>query len=290
MFRNLNVKTIEESKVLLLGVASDKNASIDKGARFAPKVLRKLSECLPSITKDGNEIKPLIYDFGDIKGYKFEKIYEKALKMVQKPQFCLFFGGDHSISIPTQKAFLDFYKDKKVGVIHFDAHADICNFYDGSKFSHACPNRRNLENGLKSENLTMVGIRSFEKQEVNFLTQHPEILCLTAKTLDEIGTDKAIEMIVEKYKNFDCVYLSFDIDITDPAYAPGTGTPEAFGVLPKNVLKMILSLIKELPIKCMDIVEIAPTLDVNNITSWLALKILLEVLYLIDGVSFRLLA
>ena len=83
----------------------------------------------------------------------------------------------------------------------------------------------------------------------------------------------------EKYE----IYLSYDIDANDPAYAPGTGTPEAFGLTSLTILEIVTGLIKELNVRALDIVEVAPPLDVNNITSWLALKTIYEVFYTLQN-------
>ena len=97
---------------------------------------------------------------------------------------------------------------------------------------------------------------------------------------EEFGFDEPLKSLFKKYKNSEkhLIYLSYDIDINDPSFAPGTGTPEAFGLSSRMVLELIMGLFENLNIKAFDIVEVSPTLDCNDITSWLALKTLYEVL------------
>ena len=280
MLRNLTTKDEGAANVALFGVAFDGNCSIENGASMAPKCIRECSEYLPPFTVTGKELTAKIFDYGDVTAFnenEVDAILEKALKK----KFTLVLGGDHSVSILTQKAFKKKTRGK-VGIIHIDAHADICDTYQGSLYSHACVNRRALENGYCQEDITMLGIRSFEKQEAEFLSKSQIALYTTEKILD-CGTDTVVNELSQKYKDYDAVYLSFDIDAIDPAYAPGTGTPEAFGLTPRQVLKIILGLMKELPILIMDIVEVSPPLDTNKITAWLALKYIIEILYAIEG-------
>jgi agmatinase len=126
----------------------------------------------------------------------------------------------------------------------------------------------------------MLGIRSFERQERDFL-ETSKVTLYTAEQIFEEGIGAVVEKVLQKYEGYDAVYLSLDIDSVDPAFAPGTGTPEAFGLSSKDLLKILTGLIKNLPVRVMDIVEVSPPLDTNNITTWLALKYILEILYLI---------
>jgi agmatinase len=122
----------------------------------------------------------------------------------------------------------------------------------------------------------MVGIRSFEIQELPFLKNHPHQVLL-ASQLDTMQDFEIANEIITYFASFDAIYLSVDIDVLDPAYAPGPGTPEAGGLSSRRLLNIIRKLVRQLPIKAMDIVEISPPRDVNDITSWAALKLLLEI-------------
>jgi agmatinase len=226
-----------------------------------------------------------LYDYGDV--LEFSKIEDKFKEVLSHNKFNLVLGGDHSVSIPTEKAFLDYAKslNKTPVIIHIDAHPDICDFYDGSKNSHACTNMRAIDNGYKTEDITLVGIRGYEEQEVIYLDLHKELEVYNASYLNEYGFEKVLKSLFNKYKNSDkhLVYLSYDIDANDPSFAPGTGTPEAFGLNSIKLLNFIKELFLNLPIKVMDIVEVSPVLDTNNITSWLALKTIYEILGILSN-------
>ena len=285
-FRDLCTKDINESDVILLGISYDLGCSCGKGTSLAPKTIRELSSFLPPFTADGKSLKNIkIYDYNDVEDYL--KIESKFNEILQYNKFNLVLGGDHSVSIPTQKAFLEYCK--KVGkipvIIHIDAHPDICDFYDESKYSHACTNMRAIENGYDTKNITLVGIRGYEEQEVIYLNKHKELEVYNASYLNKFGFFEVLNSLFKKYKNSDkhLIYLSYDIDANDPSYAPGTGTPEAFGLNSITLLEFIKEVFINLPVKVMDIVEVSPVLDNNNITSWLALKTIYEVLGIISG-------
>lgn len=285
-FRDLMTNNISEADLLLLGIPFDKNASVGTGASKAPDTLRKLSYYLPAATKDGKDISSFkIYDEGNIEYNNtscetyFSLIKQKALSMLNTHKFVWFIGGDHSIAIPTEQAFYDYAKkmNKTPYIIHIDAHPDICDIYEDSKFSHACPNRRALDYGYKDENIIMIGIRGYEIQEIEFFKKHPNIKVYTASYINENGIDKMLQEIKNKIDDNGLVYLSYDIDANDPSFAPGTGTPEAFGLNSLTTLKIITNLFEKLPIQAMDLVEISPLLDINDITSWLGLKTMYEI-------------
>lgn len=278
-FRELLTEDVKQADCILTGIPYDKGCSVGKGARLAPKRIRELSGCLPAFTKDGKDLRSFkIYDNGDIT--KFDKLESEMNKLYKSDAFKLFIGGDHSVSIPLQKAFIEnsIKNGKTPVIIHIDAHPDILDFYDGSKMSHACTNKRAIDHGLMTSNLVMLGIRGFEAYEVNYLKQHPEIEVYTSTYVEENGIDGIIKKIKKRFDNeLYEIYLSYDIDANDPSFAPGTGTPEHFGVNSLAILKFITSIISSLNVKVMDIVEVSPPLDVNNVTSWLVLKTLLEV-------------
>lgn len=285
-FRNLLTNDLEESDIILLGIPYDEGCSCGKGASLAPKVIRELSSFLPPFTADGKSLKNLkIYDYGDV--LEFSKIEDKFKEILNHNKFNLVLGGDHSVSIPTEKAFVEYAKslNKTPVIIHIDAHPDICDFYDGSKYSHACTNMRAIENGYDTKDITLVGIRGYEEQEVIYLNLHKELEVYNASYLNEFGFEEVLKSLYKKYKDSDnhIIYLSYDIDANDPSFAPGTGTPEAFGLNSIKLMNFIKELFINLPIKVMDIVEVSPSLDTNNITSWLALKTIYEILGIISN-------
>ncbi|MEI8215993.1 MAG: agmatinase [Eubacteriales bacterium] len=280
----LNCEKINNADVMVMGVPFDGAVSCGKGAALAPEKLRSLSRYLPTITEEGNEIENLrIYDHGDVAfslnwSEYYSEVEKEALSLLKTGKFCLFIGGDHSVTIPLSRAYGQYYKGKKIGIIHFDSHPDLCNEYDGHKWSHACPFRRAVEDVLTPADLAQVGIRSYESEEVAFYKSNPGLLLIRACDVYREGWLAACQKLKAKFKNYDAVYISLDIDVLDPAFAPGTGTPEAGGLSTRELMEIIRFLMDELPIVAMDLVEVSPPLDsVNNITSWAALKVLYEV-------------
>jgi agmatinase len=280
-WRDLLTEDLKKANVTIAGIALDRNASVGKGAGRAPNRIRKLSGYLPPASKEGVDLTSLkLFDFGNIGHNRtpFSKIETKAAEILDLHKFSVFFGGDHSCSIPLEAAFYDqSIRDGFIpAIIHIDAHPDICDVYDGSKFSHACPNFRAIERGYKRENVVLLAVRGFEIQELELFSKHPEIEVIKASQINELGLE-AIRHLKDKFDSRYQVYLSFDIDAIDPSFAPGTGTPEAFGITSQTALKIITYFVENLPVKAMDIMEVSPKLDSNDITSWTALKLLYEV-------------
>ena len=290
-FRGLLTEDIKLSKVTLTGIPFDKNASVGKGASLAPQKLRELSQHLPPLTRNGEDISSCkIYDTGDIlyqnESYEeyFNKIENQVKEYLSLQQMNLFIGGDHSIAIPLQKAFLAEAKrrNKKAAIIHIDAHPDICDIYEDNKYSHACPIRRAIDNGFHKEDIVLSGMRGFELQEIKYFKENPEIDVFYSSFIQKKGIIPVIDKIKEKFNDDYLIYLSYDIDANDPAYAPGTGTPEPFGLNTLDVLNIIKFIFRNCNVKAMDLVEIAPPLDCNDITSWLGLKTLYEIFNIIN--------
>lgn len=283
-FRDLITNKIEEAMVILTGIPYDQGCSCGVGASLAPDTIRELSGFLPPLTMNGEIIKEVkIFDYGNITytDNYFDEIKKQILELLKKDKFLLTLGGDHSVSIPVQESFYHYwYQRHKIPVIiHIDAHPDICDVYDESTNSHACTNRRAIEHGYETKNINLIGIRGFEEQEIQYLNVHPEILIYNASTINQVGYDELLKRLIKKYDSDQfAIYLSYDIDANDPCYAPGTGTPEAFGLNSYQLMLFIKQLLINLPVKAMDIVEVSPPLDSNNITSWLALKTIYELL------------
>lgn len=279
-----------EAVVCVLGVPFDLAVSCGKGAALAPERIRYLSRYQPATTETGaviNQVK--ILDAGDVpldlnwERY-FQTVEDRAFELLSGDRFCLFIGGDHSVTIPLHKAFGRARAGRgRFGVIHIDAHCDLCDAYDGHCWSHACTERRALEGVIKPEDLTMLGIRSFEEEELTFLARNPEIKIITACDLDRSGIAKAFDEIKQRYAGYDAIYLTLDIDVLDPAFAPGTGTPEPGGVSTRQLLELVKLLVGQLPVKAMDLVEVSPGLDHSDITSWAALKIIYETFGCLGG-------
>lgn len=281
-----SAKSKEEAKLCIMGVPFDNAVSLNKGASKAPETIRNLSIDMSDVTEEWIAIKEgILYDTGDIpvdlqwERY-FERVENEAYKLMKTDKFCLFIGGDHSVTIPLHKAFGKYQRegkaDRKIGIIHFDAHFDLCHEYDGHKWSHACTEARSLEDVISGEDLLFTGIRVAEVDELKKLEQNPGITVIRAVDVHNDGAEKTFRKIKETFNGYEAIYLTIDIDVLDPAFAPGTGTPVSGGLTSVQLVYLFKKMMEELPIKAMDIVEVAPDLDVNNVTSWAALRIIQE--------------
>lgn len=269
------------AEVGVLGVPFDRAVSFRSGTAFAPAKLRELTPYLTRATEEGQILTLRVRDYGDVPPdlewpRYFQAVEERAMEVLRHP-LALFLGGDHSVTIPLMRAF-DRAVDGSFGVLHFDAHFDLFNIYDGHEWSHACTERRALElPGLDPRHLVFVGMRCFPQEELDFVRAHPEIAYHTARQCYRQGIELIAEQVVEKLKNVSAVYFTLDIDGLDPAYAPGTGTPEGGGLSTRELLELARVIFQELPVRAMDVVEIAPPLDHADITSFAALKVIYEV-------------
>ena len=283
-WREIATKNVDTADVNIMGITFDGAASVGKGAAMGPEQIRKCTEVLPPVNQTGQFFRELrVYDAGDVEfSLNWHKYYgdveAKAAELLETGKFCIFLGGDHSVTIPLSKAVRKVHPDKKIGFVHFDSHPDLCDEYEDSKWSHACPLRRVVEDVITPGDLAQVGIRSYEYEEIEFFAEHPELTVIKAYDIFQEGYKAAAEKLVEKFADYDFVYITLDIDALDPAFAPGTGTPEAGGLSSRELMYIINELMNRTPVKAMDIVEVSPPLDTENqITSWAAAKVIYEV-------------
>lgn len=283
-WREIATENADTADVNIMGITFDGAASVGKGAAMGPEQIRKCTEVLPPVNQTGQFFRELrVYDAGDVEfSLNWHKYYgdveAKAAELLETGKFCIFLGGDHSVTIPLSKAVRRVHPDKKIGFVHFDSHPDLCDEYEDSKWSHACPLRRVVEDVITPGDLAQVGIRSYEYEEIEFFAEHPELTVIKAYDIFQEGYKAAAEKLVEKFADYDFVYITLDIDALDPAFAPGTGTPEAGGLSSRELMYIINELMNRTPVKAMDIVEVSPPLDTENqITSWAAAKVIYEV-------------
>lgn len=264
----------------MLGIPFDGGVSYRRGAAEAPARLRKLTAHLSACAEEGQPLRLSVRDYGDLpSGLEWPDLAQiaeaKAAEVLQHT-LALFLGGDHSVSIPLMKAF-DGIVDDSFGVLHLDAHPDLFDVYDGDRWSHACTARRALElPGLDPEHLVFVGLCSIARSEWDFLQAQPRITIHTARQCYLQGIEAIAEQVVEKLRDVPAVYLTLDIDVLDGAYAPGTGYPEGVGLSTRELLELVRVVVRELPVRAMDLVEVAPPLDQSDITSLAALKVIYE--------------
>ena len=268
--------TPADSDFTVIGVPYDGAASARKGAALGPERIRFWSTHLTPFSEDRSRLGDIhICDVGDIpvtdQARDFESIRGKIATLPNMP---IVLGGDHSISIPVFQAQRQRYKDQRLGVLWVDAHPDLCDVFTGSKLSHACVLRRALEFGIEPQDVCLVGLRSWEEQEID-LIENGGLNVYTASLVAERGMKSVATSIYSKLSGCDAVHISLDIDCLDPAFAPGTGIPESGGLTSREVITLIKSM-QGLPLRGLDIVEVSPPIDPSEATIFAALKIIME--------------
>ncbi|MBI2449170.1 arginase family protein [Candidatus Pacearchaeota archaeon] len=200
-------------------------------------------------------------------------IYEKAKNILNENEKPIFIGGDHSISYPLMKAFSE--KNKDPFLIVFDAHPDLMPAM--KEPTHEEWLRKCIEDKLVStENIILIGVRNSDKEEIKFINEN-KIKTIDCNIILNDIEQTTFHIMELANKNKNPVYISIDIDVLDPAFAPGTSYHEPAGLTPRQLIYMLqrLKLLKNL--KAIDIVEVNPKLD-NGQTSKLAAKIIAELL------------
>lgn len=261
--------------MLIVKVPAINGLGKTNGCEKAPeKIISELNEIYTNeqgieIKINKNQIKEILVNPEDVEETN-KNIYKEAKKIFTLNDFPIFIGGDHSITYPLLKSFIETFGN--VGMIIFDAHADCMhNFHPPT---HEDWLRTLIENGFKVENIILVGLRNIHNIEREFL-QKNKLNCFMQKQLFENLQDSC-DAIMEIARKFGALYLSIDIDAVDPAFAPATGYAEPAGLSSREIIYMIqrIKMLKNL--KAADIVEVNPKKDINNITSRLAAKIISE--------------
>lgn len=283
-----NVEDLRGTDFAIIGVPFDTGATNRVGARFGPEAIRQNSRLL----RPYNPAQKVALfehlsgvDFGDfrvIPGHiqdSFIEIAQQAKDVFETGTTPLFIGGDHSVSFPLLQGAVE--KHGKIALVHFDSHSDLWDGYYGGKDMNGTPFRRAIEKDLIDvEHSIQVGLRgSLYDAEDYSLSEKFGFEMIDGPEMHEIGMKNVIERIKERVGNKKA-YLSFDIDFVDPAYAPGTGTPEIGGFNGYQSLQLIRGL-KDLNFIGFDLVEVIPAYDHSQITSGLAANIIYEFLSLI---------
>lgn len=262
----------EASKVVLFGIGQDFTTSYRPGTRFGPPRIREASygveefsyHSLASLAdKTFFDLGDVAVVFGDPKE-SLARAEQVARKIVQDGKLPMMLGGEHLVTLPVVKAMHEKYGNDLL-LLQFDAHADLREDYLGNPYSHAAVMRRCLD-FLPSKNLYQFGIRSGTADEYKFGKEqcnlHPhEVLRPLKEAMAAFG-DRPI-------------YITIDIDVMDPAFAPGTGTPEPGGITSREMIDAILAL-KGKNVVGFDVVEVAPGLDQTDRTVVLGAKLIRE--------------
>ena len=270
------------AEVGILGVPYEGAASFRTGTAKAPARIRSLTPHVAPYTESGRALSGLrVRDLDDVNvsgdwNAVHDRIVGRVEELLEHP-FAIVLGGDHSVTIPMFHAFSEAVPGP-LGYLHLDAHLDLMPSFEGRTWSHACTARRVLEAAsISPEHAVFVGIRSWLGEEIAFLRDHPEIQTLTASAIAEGDMTNLVTSAFTPLQNAASVYVTVDIDVLDPAFAPGTGTPEAGGLSTRDLLRILRLAFECLPIRALDVVEVSPPLDSSDITSFAAVKLLYEV-------------
>jgi agmatinase len=265
-----------EAVFTVIGIPYAGGASTRTGAELGPERMRFWSHHLTPFSEDRTRLGEIrICDLGDIQVNEAERDFDHIRQRVGSlPNIPILLGGDHSVTIPIFQGQRERYADKRLGVLWIDAHPDLCDEFTGSKLSHACALRRGLEAGIAAEDVCLVGLRSWEDQEIE-LIEHGGLNVYTAADVADRGMKEIAREVHRKLARCDAVHISLDIDCLDPAYAPGTGIPDAGGLTARELITLIQSL-EGLPLVGLDLVEVAPPIDPSEATVFAALKMIME--------------
>ncbi len=254
-----------EGKVTVFGVPYDSTTCFRPGARFGPDGIRFFSENLEEYSLSlGKSLEEVDFcDAGNLEVSADPKgMVESVYSFVKKVEVPVLLGGEHSVTYPVVRALSERYTN--LTVVHFDAHADLRDSYSGTPYSHACVMKRVLDLGVP---VVQVGIRSATKEEAELRQKNPNITVV----------DSLSELLFLLPRINTPLYFSIDIDFFDPAFAPGTGTPEPPGASPVEFFDLIYKL-PAVSVVGFDVVEVSPPYDPSGITQMLAAKIVRELL------------
>lgn len=258
-----------EPVATVFGIPFDSTHSYKPGCRFGPDVIRDAFNNIeifhPQFGIDLESVN--IEDLGNtthtvVASEMIDMVGKITKELVAKKRQLFILGGEHSLTFGTYMSF-----PKETGYVVFDAHYDLRDEFANTKLSHAAYLRRIVEQ-RGSDNILHVGARAFVKEELEFLKEH-NIKTITDRQVRE---GKGPQMLKDFSSSFNSMYASFDLDVLDPAYAPGVGNPEAAGMTSRELFDLIYSL-ENKNITGVDIVELNPQYD-NGATASIAAKIM----------------
>ncbi|MEJ7796505.1 MAG: agmatinase [Nocardioides sp.] len=284
---------LAEADVVVVGAPFDGGTSHRPGTRFGPQAIRETcylphDGSRPHLALRVDALKDIrVVDAGDVEMPPGE--IQRALGALEDAVYAvasagaipLVLGGDHSIALADATGVARHLGYGRVSMIHFDAHADTGDIEFGSLYGHGQPMRRLIESGaLRGDRFLQMGLRGYwpGPETLDWMAQQG----MRSYEMTEIGArglaaclDEAFETALD---DCDAVFLSVDIDVCDPAHAPGTGTPEPGGLSSRELLDAVRRICLELPVAGIDVVEVSPPYDHAEITAYLANRVCLEAL------------
>jgi agmatinase len=275
--------------VAIVGAPYDDMVTHRPGARFGPRAIREAQYTTGGLNSLQLDVRPFdeltLVDAGDanVVPANYERghamIYRKVREVAATGAIPIVFGGDHSITWPSASAVAEVRRPGSIGIVHFDAHADTAPDSFGQLAGHGSPMRRLIESGaVLGRNFVQVGLRGYWPPTAVLDWMHEQGLRWHLMTeIEARGAESVIDdAITEALDGPDAIYLSIDIDVVDPGSAPGTGTPEPGGMLPRELLRAIRRIVGRVELAGMDIVEVSPPYDWAESTAMLANRCALE--------------
>ena len=260
---------LDDAQVVLIPVPYDGTSTWQKGADKGPQAFLEASENMElfdietrsEVYKRGVYLTPPVTENSSPEKM-VEAVYKTTKNYIQQEKFVTLFGGEHSISIGTIRAFNESFED--LTVVQIDAHADLRKEYEGSKCNHACA----VHEASKTTNLIQVGIRSMDAEELEYMDENQVYF---AHDLYEDWMDDAIGQMTPN------VFLTIDLDAFDPSILPSTGTPEPGGLFWYETLDFIRTIFKKKNVVGFDIVELCPN-PAEKSSDFLAAKLYYKML------------
>jgi len=282
------IEDVPRADIAVVGIPFDSGVSYRPGTRFGPSHVRESSRLLRPYNP-AQDVSPFavaqVVDAGDIPVNPFDlaeavaEVESAAVALGERVQRIVTIGGDHTVALPLLRAVAA--KHGPVAVLHFDAHLDTWDTYFGAPITHGTPFRRASEEGLIDLTASChVGTRGplYSKQDLED-DERLGFSIVSSEYIEEHGVESAIDRILQRIGDRP-LYVSIDIDVLDPAHAPGTGTPEAGGLTSRELLR-ILRALGEKDIVGADVVEVSPAYDHAQITGIAASHVVYELVSLL---------
>ena len=283
-----------DSSVVILGAPFDWGTTFRPGARFGPAAIREadygaMDGYRPHLPTGIDALGALgVIDIGDVYvvpgqvELSLDRITDTVERVATAGKIPIILGGDHTITFANGTGVARAYGFGEVALVHFDAHADTGEMQNGQLYGHGTPMRRLVESGaVPGHRFVQIGLRGYwpEPHVMAWMREQR----MRSYLMNEIE-DRGLKTVVDEAVAYSLeggakgVFLSVDIDVVDPGFAPGTGTPEPGGLTSRQLLDTVRRLSKELNIIGADVVEVSPPYDSSEVTSYLANRVVLEIL------------
>ena len=276
-------KNFEKADYIIFGVPFDVTSTYRTGARFGPNAIREASLNIETFSfRTGVDVEDLsLHDLGDLHvltatGKTLERIALVVKEILEARKMPVMMGGEHTITLGAAKGLAS--KATKTAIVSFDAHLDLRNEYMGLKLSHTTFMRR-LNEEVKPAKIIEVGTRAVCKEELAY-AKKAGIDFLTAQQIRTEGIQETVKLLKEKLAKYRSTYISIDMDVLDPAYAPAVQNPESDG-LETHALFDILSNICDERLLGFDVVEVAPVYD-QGVSAIQSAKTIFETLCVLE--------